>query len=112
MTDAKQPDNGTESFVTDSLGRTLGLKTMGPAGMLDLIEAAGDQSGNPSWVRSAMIIAAVASIDAVPIPVAVTKDQVKANARRLGNEGFAAVAKVLFGEDDAGEAGQVAAAKN
>ena len=108
----KQPDNGTASEVTDSLGRALGIRTMGPAGMLDLIEAAGDQSGNASWVRSAMIITSVVAIDGIPVPVAITKDQVKRNAIMIGNEGFAAVAKMLFPSEMGAEDGQVVAAKN
>lgn len=92
-----EPSNGEIINVADSLGRKIVLKTMGPADMLDLVEAAGANSGNQGWVNLAMVVCSVQSIDGVPVPRAVTKDQVKRVARLLGNEGMVACSNELFG---------------
>lgn len=101
MSDAVKPDNGQDGTVTDSLGRVLSIKTTGPAGMLDLIEIGGDAGSNNAWMRTAMVIAAVRAIDGVAVPAATTKAHIRRNAARIGNEGFAAVAKFLYGDPNA-----------
>jgi hypothetical protein len=85
--------------VTDSTGRKFITRELDPADMLDLFEAAGDASGNQAWIRMAMIVHSVMEIDGVPLPIAVTKDDIRANARRIKNEGLVALSKHMFGDN-------------
>lgn len=80
--------------------RKFTLRVLDPADTLDLLEAAGDASSNAGWVRYAMAVCSVAEIDGVPVPMPANKDAIRAQGRRLGNVGFAAIAKVLFGSAD------------
>jgi hypothetical protein len=99
--------------VTDAGGRKLTLRALDPADMLDLLEAAGDASVNQGYIRYAMVVCSVEQIDNLPIPAPSSKDQIKALGRRLGNTGFSAAAKALFGDPAAPAADKVAAtAKN
>jgi hypothetical protein len=93
-----------ERSVTDARGRKIVLRVLDPADMLDMLEAAGTASSNVGWVRYASVISSVASIDDVPVPISSTKLQIRAVARRLGNDGFAAVGTFLFGDDTAAPA--------
>lgn len=119
MADAK-PTNGETIEVTDSLERKIVLKTLGPADMLNLFEAAGANSGNAAWMRFAMELASVRSVDGVPLPFAIKKEQLLMAAERLGNEGMMAVHLKLFPPEEEGadesaptaEAQEVEAAKN
>ncbi len=86
--------------VTDALGRTLKIRELDPADMLDLIEAAGEVAGNPAWIRYAMSVASVAEFDGVPVPLPENKDQIKAFARRIGNEGYVAAVRAVWGIAD------------
>lgn len=90
------PTNGEKLEITDSLGRKIELKTLGPADLLNLLEAAGNNSGNSAWMRLAMELASVRKIDELPLPFAVKKDQLMMVANKLGNEGLAAVHNALF----------------
>ena len=103
-----------DKSVTDSLGRRIVLRVLDPADMLDLLEAAGAASSNVGWVRYASVIASVSVINDVPVPFATKKSDILAIARKLGNEGFAAVGKYLFGDDETPGADQatVGMAKN
>ena len=87
--------------VVDSTGRKIAVTALDPADMLDLLEAAGDASANSGYMRYAMVICSVSNIDGVPVPRPTKKNEIKALAKRLGNEGFAAVTKSLFGDDNA-----------
>lgn len=123
MSDVK-PSNGKTFDVTDSLGRKIVIKTLGPADTLNLLEAAGKNSDNISWVRMATILASVRKIDEVPMPATTKKDQLLAVADRLGDEGIGAVYAAMFPEAsiadpeeaqaavEAAETEQVATAKN
>lgn len=86
--------------VVDAKGRTITLRILDPADMLDLFEAAGSASSNAGWVRYASVVASVSGIDGVPIPIPAKKEAIRTLARRLGNDGFAAVAKFLFGDGE------------
>lgn len=90
------PTNGETFEVTDSLGRKIKIKTPGPADTLNLLEAAGENAGNPQWVRMAMMIFAVRQIDELPFPATTDKRQILARADRLGNEGIEAVYAKMF----------------
>jgi hypothetical protein len=85
--------------VTDASGRKLTLKPLDPGDMLDLLEAAGDQSTNAGYVNYAVIVASVVQIDDKPLPRAMKKDRLKANGKLLGNVGLVAVTKELFGDE-------------
>lgn len=94
----------TEKSVVDSLGRKISLRILDPADMLDLLEAAGSASSNAGWIRYASVISSVSSIADIPVPIASRKSDILATARRLGNEGFAAVGAYLFGDGTAAPA--------
>lgn len=102
--------------VKDALGRSLVLVPLQPHEMLDLFEAAGTNSGNGAWVRMALLVCSVRSIDDVPLPYPTMKDQVRGNAKLLGNEGLVAAQLELMGADDESAldttAEDTAAAKN
>lgn len=87
----------TELTATDARGRKIALRVLDPGDTLDLLEAAGPASGNEGYMRYAMVINSVSAIDDVPLPLPSNRSQLKANAKTLGNDGFAAAAMVLFG---------------
>lgn len=84
--------------VVDADGRKIKLRVMDPADMLDLSEAAGELSTNAGWMQRAMVAASLVEIDGVPVPMPSTKEEVRALSRKIGNVGFVAAARVLFGE--------------
>lgn len=90
-----------DQVVVDAKGRKISYKELDPADILDLLEAAGQQSTNQGWMRMAMIVASVSAIDDTPVPAARTKEQVRAIARQLGNDGLVALNGAMFGEDAA-----------
>lgn len=104
--------------ITDAKGREIAVTVLGPADMLQLLEAAGDASSNAGYVRYASVIYSVSAIDGIPVPKPSMKKHILDNAARLGNEGFAAVATHLFGDAEPADGGdaaltdQVNAAKN
>ncbi len=89
--------------ITDAAGRKIVLRVLDPADMLDLLEAAGAASTNAGWVRYASVIASVSSIGDVPVPLARRKADILTVARKLGNEGFAAVGEYLYGKPATGD---------
>lgn len=98
MSDTKPAEKPDLLDVVDGKGRKISLKVMGPADMLNLLEAAGANSSNAAWMRMAMTIASVRAIDGIPVPAAYKKKDVLDAANKLGNEGLAAAAKALFGD--------------
>ncbi len=88
-------------------GRKLSLCELDPGDMLDLIEAAGSAVSGPSaspWLAYAQMICSVRAIDGVPVQMPQTKDEIKDLARRIGNDGLAALQSVYDGavqENDA-----------
>ncbi len=94
------------TFAEDSLGRTFGLKTLGPAAMLNVIEMAGGKaSENTIWLKMAMMLSGVVSIDGVPVPEPKTKEAFLKFADKVGNEGLIAISDAstgtVGGEDQA-----------
>lgn len=85
--------------IVDARGRQLSLRTMDPADMLDLIEAAGENAGNRAWLRFALLVCSVQGMDAVPVPFPRDVASIKSLARRLGTDGLEAVRAALFGDD-------------
>jgi hypothetical protein len=92
--------SGLPGEVITASGVRLGLREIDPGDMLDLIEAAGSAMNGASasvWLSYAQMVCSVTAIDGVPVPMPVSKDEVKALARRIGNEGVA-VLHPLFEE--------------
>ena len=103
--------------VTDASGRRYGIRVLTPGEMLDLLEAAGDtNSTNPGWMRMALAVASVASIDDVPMPPLASKRDIRAAADQIGNAGLVALQTALMGgtpeEQRATDAKAMAAAGN
>lgn len=90
--------------VTDARGRVIKLRELDPADMLDLIETAPQCDAMSAWLRYATVIHSVEKIDDLPIPRPTMKEHVRALAKRLGNDGYAAVALALYGADASPEA--------
>lgn len=102
-----------EKIVLES-GRTLYLKEVDPGDMLDLIEAAGSAmrgDSSSAWLAYAQTIATVARIDDRPFPFPTTKEEVRALARLVGNDGLEALHEVLNRDEDS-TATDKAVAKN
>jgi hypothetical protein len=98
--------------TVDASGRKIVISPLDPADVLDLMEAAEDASSNVGFVRYAMVICSVSDLGGVPVPRPRDKNGMKALARKLGNEGFTAVSKALFGGDKPAEDKTVETAKN
>ncbi|GAJ29196.1 hypothetical protein [Acidomonas methanolica] len=102
--------------VVTSAGRRLAVREIDPGDMLDLIEAAGSAMNGASassWLAYAEMVCSVTAIDGVPVQMPLSKDEVKALARRIGTDGIAAL-RPLFDAEDGGSApdGLENAAKN
>ena len=105
------------TIITDADGRKLELREMTLADQLDLLDAAGDSSGNSGYVRMVTLLFMVAKIDGAPVPPPANKKQIRLHATRLGNAGLVALYAHLFPvatEDapDTARAQTLAAAKN
>ncbi len=84
------------SEIDSGDGRKFQLQEVDPAGMLDLLEAAGTAANSSAWLRYALMICSVISIDGKPVIMPITKDEVKNLARRVGNTGVEAIAAVTY----------------
>ncbi len=90
-------------------GRRFTLREANPADMLDLIEAAGSAASSGAWMRYALMICSVSAIDGKPILMPLTKNAVRELARRIGNAGMEALARVHYPEEaDEGTASSAA----
>lgn len=94
--------------ITDAKGRKIDVTVLGPADMLQMLEAVGDASSNAGYVRYASVVYSVSAIDGVPMPRPTQKRHILDAAARLGNEGFAAVATHLFGDAEPADGGAAA----
>ena len=72
--------------------------------MLDLLEAAGTAANSSAWLRYALMICSVISIDGKPVVMPITKDEVRNLARRVGNTGVQAIAAVMYPSEPANAA--------
>ena len=82
--------------VTDAKGRRLTLRVLETDDTLNLLEAAGEASGNAGYMRYAQVICSVAKIDDVSMPRINTKPLLLSTAKLVGNAGLVAVARALF----------------
>ena len=87
--------------IVDAKGRRFTTKELDPGDLLDLLEAAGSNSGNAAWLRLAMVVCSVTAIDGVPVPLATTKQDVRQSAKMIGNDGLVALNKAMLGDDAA-----------
>jgi hypothetical protein len=94
--------------TTDADGKVYKYKDLDPADMLNLMEAAGANSGNQGWMRMAMLISSVKDIDGLPVPMPTNKNQVLSLARQVGNAGLVALNAAMFGDDETPDAAAVA----
>jgi hypothetical protein len=82
--------------VIDANGRTLTLRRIGPVEHLRIFRALGPQlSENVPYVNGALIAAAVAMIDELPLPFPANEAAVEAALERIGLEAMALVAAAI-----------------
>lgn len=80
-------------------GRRFALREANPGDMLDLIEAAGTAASSTAWMRYALMICSVSSIDGKPIMMPATKQGVRELGRKIGNVGMEALARAHYPDD-------------
>ncbi len=80
-------------------GRRFALRETNPADMLDLIEAAGSAASSGAWMRYALMICSVSAIDGKPVLMPLTKSAVRDLAKKIGNVGMEALARVHYPEE-------------
>jgi len=81
-------------------GRRFSLRESGPADMLDLIEAAGSAASSTAWMRYALMICSVSAIDGKPVLMPLTKNAVRDLAKRIGNAGMDALARIHYPDEE------------
>ncbi len=87
-------------------GRRFALREANPGDMLDLIEAAGSAASSTAWMRYALMICSVSSIDGKPIMMPATKQSVRELGRKIGNTGMEALARAHYPDDEVADDGQ------
>lgn len=99
--------SANEMWTTlDGLGRRLTLRKINALDRLRLFKTLGPTlAQNSPYLGMAMLAVAVTTIDDIPIPPPVTESQLEGLVARLGNEGIAAVARVLSEANDASHKG-------
>ena len=83
------------TIVTDTLGRSLEIKSLNLADQFDLLEAAQDKAAFKSWFNMATLVFSCAAIDGVPLPTPRKPADFKKNAEILKNDGIAAIISYL-----------------
>lgn len=95
-------------------GHRLTLRELDPGDMLDLIEAAGSAVSGPSasaWLTYAQMICSVREINAVPVQMPSSKEEIRELARRIRNDGLAALQQ-LYADEEHREERILESAKN
>ena len=82
-----------ESFVIDSIGRTIKIKKPGVLSQYRLIEALGDSAQNRTYMGMVLPLIYVTSIDDMAVNQPKTKLQVEALIQQLDEHGIEAVMK-------------------
>lgn len=94
-------------IVTDHAGRKLQLRRLGVVEQMRLFKALGPElSANEAYMRGAMIGAAVAMIDGVPVPFPTNEATLEAVLERIGLGAMPAILAALQPPDDASLAAQ------
>lgn len=88
-------------IVTDNAGRRIQLRRIGVVEQMRLFKALGPElSANAAYMHGAMIGAAVAMIDDVPMPFPMDEAGLEAALERIGLDSMPVVAKALEQESD------------
>ncbi len=85
------PSKPTEFHVTDKRGRVITLRKPPFIAQFDLIDALGASAGNETYRGMVTPLLYVAAIDAESVSRPTTKNQLRALAQRLDEDGFVAV---------------------
>lgn len=99
--------------LTDSRGRQIGIKKMGPLDRLRLFEVIGaENSKNEQYAGYAALAFLVTSLDGEPVPRPENKIRLEALVQRLDDEGMDAIAMHLQSQAEASQATDEDALKN
>ena len=86
--------------TTDKNGRKLVLRRPTALDTLRLFKAAGPVlSHNEPWLAMASLASSVQAVDGVPVPTPTTEMQIEGIIERLGEDGLAAIANALDGDE-------------
>lgn len=99
---AVQPAKPTEFTVTDKSGRVITLRKPPFIAQFDLIDALGASAGNETYRSMVTPLLYVAAIDGEAVSRPSNKNQLRALAQRLDEDGFLAVGEGIqryFAED-------------
>lgn len=88
------------SEIDSDDGRRFLLREANPGDMLDLIEAAGSAASSAAWMRYALMICSVSSIDGKPVMMPTTKQGVRELGKKIGNIGMDALARAHYPENE------------
>ena len=89
-----------ETRTRDSIGRELTLRRLDALDRLRLFKAVGaDLSLNTPYLGMALLALSVIAIDEIPVPTAITEDQLESLVQRLGDAGLSAVADAMEASD-------------
>ncbi len=87
--------------ITDRAGRRIALRDVGVAVQMRLFKVLGPElSVNPAYMHGAMVAAAVAMIDEIPVPFPQSEAAVEAVLEKLGMEVIEAVSSIISGPGD------------
>ncbi len=88
-------------IVTDNAGRRIQLRRIGVVEQMRLFKALGPElSANAAYMHGALIGAAVAMIDDLPMPFPTNEAGLEAALERIGLDAMPVVAKALEDESD------------
>jgi hypothetical protein len=88
-------------IVTDNAGRKIHLRRIGVVEQMRLFKALGPElSANASYMHGALMGAAVAMIDDVPLPFPATEAGLEAALERIGLDAMEAIAKAMGQDSD------------
>ena len=80
------------AIVTDSNGRKIAVKKMGPSDRLRFLDLLGESAKNEQYLGYAALAYVATAIDGEPLPRPSTKAHLEVNSDRLGDEGLDAIA--------------------
>ena len=86
------PEAPKDVTVTDGRGRVIGISKPPFDAQFDLVEAVGQSAENKTYMGMVSLLTWVKSIDGDPVSMPTTKLQIRALLRRLGEDGYTAVA--------------------
>jgi hypothetical protein len=97
-------DADTTFIAIDGRGRRITLRRLTALDTLRLFKAAGPVlAQNEPWLSMAGLAFSVVELDGVPVPSPSTEAQIEGLIDRLGDEGLAAVADTVKGQQEASD---------